>query len=435
MMVNPTDRILEQDGFLYGVNVPWLDKDSFGRGIGRNAHLDPDCSRFSLERFKNTFYNCKAIGFNCVRLWILPFFEGIMYDEQGMAIGLDEEFVRNIRTVYELAEAMDINLMITFHAHSRYLMRERVEAYKQYSKILFFPEHMQSYCEHCIAPLARYFSNKSHVIMLDMIAEPEGDIEGDDGNYMEYGGTWKTMRTLMKMMGDTCKKYAPQLPVTAASGWKYYESLRKGKYNDIGLDYIGVDIYNDTGELEPVDTLNCDKPVWLAEFGLSQESSTLWDEDLLTNATLSFYRNAIGQGYVGAFFWMYGYPEPWDALSLEDKDGRLRSVADELHFLFMDRINQNRGIRYEEPVILYTNHPDYIAWFARRGAAAYRLERSEDLTRWETVQHVEAAPSQKRVQTQDASALPGHSYYYRVAAVLPDGDEVFSKTSPLCIAN
>jgi len=431
--MDPTAQVIARDGFLYGMCVPWIDYHSFGRDIGRSAHLSPDKTGFTPERFRKTLYNCKAIGFNCVRVWLLDFFEGIVYDGEGRAAGLDDDFIRNVRTVTEMAHEYGLDLMMTFHAHSRHLMRNRFEEYKKYSKILFYPEHMKSYCDNCVAPLARYFSGQKHIIMLDLIAEPEGDIEGQDGNYMEYGGTWESMRALMKMMGDTCKKYAPHIPVTAASGWKWYQSLRDGRYNGIGLDYIGVDIYNNTGEMEAAGTLNCEKPVWLAEFGPYEEGAREWDDSLQTSVAVSFYENTVKQGYVGAFFWMYGAPDAWDQLTIEDRDGRLRPAADAMRYLFIDNIRRHSGRAYEEPALTYTDDPGDLEWFACRGAASYHVERTEDLAVWTQLEIiVPAAAGQTRYRASDFTAEPGRCYRYRIAAIMDNNDVVFSATSPPC---
>jgi hypothetical protein len=309
------------------------------------------------------------------------------------------------------------------------------DPYLQYTKIIQSPEHVKSFTDNVIVPLARYFCGKEHIIMLDVYAEPEGDTLGEYGNrHQLYGVTLEQMQHYIKSVVSALKEHAPDIPVTVCSGWQWYNTLRAGLYNDLGLDYIGVDIYIDSGEVEPVDTLRCTKPVWLAEFGA--ETKYNWDDDFLTKNACAFYKSAIRNNYFGAFFWMYGYPDcqNGEALMLVADNGDVRPAADKIRHIITDHINQHRYARSlpDVPSFLYFCDCMKIRWFGSRHAVQYRLERSIDRCKWTDIALIDADPSNNRIGYSDGSAEPGLEYYYRVAAIMQNYQEVYSKMSCCC---
>lgn len=427
------EQLLDRDGFLYGIVAPWFESDSYGCDMGRDEPRGLDC-KFRYHKVKELFYNCKAVGFNCVRLWLFEIMEGIAFDDDGFAKGLDPEMWRNIHTILELAESMDLYLIVTFQPHISFSL-EYPDPYRHYTKIIHSPEHVRSFTENVIAPLSRLFGTCNHVLMLDIYAEPEGDTLGEYGNRIQpYGGTWEQMRHYIRSVAKTIRENAPGMPVTACSGWQEYKTLRAGLYNNLDLDYIGVDIYNDPGTLAPVDTLGCTKPVWLAEFG--PETKYNWDDDFSTRNALAFYENAVQNGYIGAFFWMYGFANSTnrEALMLLNTNGKLRGAADHLRPLFHDGIQRHRyGMVHPEPPA-FTSFTDcrQISWFGSRMAKCYWLERSEDRCQWTCVAVIAAVSGQSRYEYDDSTAKPGEGYYYRVAAIFEGGGERYSFISCRC---
>lgn len=427
------ERLLERDGFIFGIVAPWFEGKSYGCDIGISP-LRQECL-FNYNKVEEMLYNCKAIGFNCVRLWLFEIMEGILFDENGYALGVEQNMWKNIHTIYEIAESIDMDLVITFQPHISFSMKFP-DPYLRYTRILHSPEHIKSFTDNVIAPLAKYFCGKEHIVMLDVYAEPEGDTQGEYGNrYQPYGVTLEQMQYYIKKVTATLKEYAPDIPVTACSGWQWYNTLRAGLYNNLGLDYIGVDIYIDSGELEPVDTLKCTKPVWLAEFGA--ETKYNWDDDFLAENACAFYKSAIHNNYFGAFFWMYGYPDcaNGEALMLVSDNGDVRPAADKIKVLVTDYINQFRYGKSmpDVPSFLYFRDCMKIKWFGARQAVRYRLERSVDRCKWAVIALIDVdLDSNNRIAYCDDSAESGLEYYYRVAAIFENHQEVYSKMSCCC---
>jgi hypothetical protein len=427
--MNSLKYVLERDGFLYGMNVPWFNHNSYGCDIGSN-HRSDKCN-FDPVQIEEVFYNCKAIGYNCVRIWLFEIMEGIRFDSNGFAVGFDSYFIRNLHTILDLAERIGVDLLVTFQPHISFSM-SFPEEYNFYTRIIHNPEHTESFINNCIKTLAGIFELQDNVLMLDIYAEPEGDVTGIDGNMQPYGGSWEQMQTYLSSICSTFKIYAPSKPVTIASGWRKYDSLREGRYNDIGLDYIGVDIYNDTGEVEPAGDLGTKGvPVWLAEFG--PELKDEWNEEFYTGNTVSFYENARKNGYFGAFHWMYGYAQSGESLTMIGKDGKLRPVADFVRALILEnKMKYSGGIsHFVSPALLFIRSPGEIAWFPSDKAKEYILERTEDLINWEKVENIspDNTHPKERICTADERTEIGKNYYYRVKAVFENGEELYSKIS------
>ena len=128
------------------------------------------------------------------------------------------------------------------------------------------------------------------------------------------------------------KEVDPDVPVTACAGWRKYDSVYEERYNGLGLDYIGVDIYDDLGVLEPANALKAEKPMYVAEYGPEEKFD--WDDDFQIRNTEAFLCNACANGYFGAFFWFYGGPNSREALTLIGRDGKPRKLAEKMPDIF-----------------------------------------------------------------------------------------------------
>ncbi len=239
---------------------------------------------------------------------------------------MQKVFLRNLSRICEIAAEEGMPLVVTFQPHISYSVS--LELYEWVTRIIHSRPHTQSFLDNVLRPVAQLLKKFQHIILYDIYAEPEGDVAGPRGNGQSYGGTWEQLQNYIRLCAGILKGISPEVPVTAASGWREYDSLREGIYNDLGLDCVGVDIYNDTGELQKADTLGTNAPVWLAEYGTATKDN--WDNAFLSFVTERFLLNARTKGYIGAFFWMYGYPESEEALSLIGRNGALRLTAEEM---------------------------------------------------------------------------------------------------------
>ena len=244
-------------------------------------------------------------------------------------------------------------------------------------------------------------------------------------------------------VGSKVKEIIPDIPIISASGWQNFDSLKKGIYNNLGLDIIGIDIYNDYGDVyygtnnskhySSLKELRLSRPAWVMEFG--PISSDNWSNNFQTQTTIAFYESAKEAGYKGAFYWMYGHAASGEALTLVGQNNQLRPVTAAIRMFINDIRKDRMGIETEidQPVFLYSHDALNIKWFGSRGASHYMLERSTDGTDWTTLEEnisPEAVDDGSYICTyQDSSVTPGVKYYYRVTVYGYDGDSLTSDIS------
>ena len=111
---NAYERVMAEDGFIYGIKVPWADGNLYACDIGAGQLPWNNKAQFSLTKWTEILTNCKAIGFNCVSIWLFEQAEGLVVNEAGEVMGVQEEFMTNLEILLDLATSMDINLMVTF---------------------------------------------------------------------------------------------------------------------------------------------------------------------------------------------------------------------------------------------------------------------------------------------------------------------------------
>ncbi len=442
---NTYERILAEDGFIYGINVPWLDSN-YANDIGAGHFPWNQESAFSLDAWERVLTNCKAIGFNAVRIWLFEQGEGIVYDDKGDVIGLQDGFIENLEAILQLSRDLGVNLVITLQPHISYSFYiTSVDAYHKFTQMTFIPETRQNYIDKVVTPVCNLFSDYEDIIVaLDIYAEPEGDISGPHGNTSQpYGTTWEVMTEHILQVGSKVKEILPDIPITAASGWQNFNSLKRGYYNNLGLDLIGIDIYNDFGDVyygtnnakhyESIKDLHLTRPAWVMEFGPITSSN--WSDNFQTQSTISFYESAKEAGYKGAFYWMYGHAASGEALTLIGRNNQLRPVAAAIRLFINDIKKERMGIDIEidKPIFLYGNDALNIQWFGSRSASHYNLERSTDRTNWITIEQnlsPEVVDDGTYICTyQDTSVTPGIKYYYRVTVYGYDGDSLTSDIS------
>ena len=427
------NQLIEEDGMVYGVLAAWNGDMGHGMDIG-GTYPNGYRSNFSKEKWMEKLYNCKAIGFNMVKLWLSEGMEGIEIDETGRVLGIEENFKKNLITILDMAKELDLNLSLTLVPHLSMSAASKAD-YDLLTRFIFDPEYTKGYIDNFVNPLMDIVADYDNILMIDIYAEPEGDTYGKTGNYsLDRGTTWENMSRFIRDVGAAVKKCDPHMPITANTGWRSYDPLKNGRYNDLGLDYLGVDVYDDYGDLVPVKDLKVNRPVMVGEFGVATNSN--WSDDFQTQTTQKFYENALAGGYKGAFYWMYGWAQPdgGESVTLVGKDGNLRPVATALRFAALDREYQKTGYTgMDKPQFIYSDSTLDIKWFGARTASAYAVERSTDKKSWKKLADLTSPETAEfgafMFRYQDKTAEQGNTYYYRIVAIDDEGNKVYSDPS------
>lgn len=71
------NQIIKDDGMVYGVLVAWNGDMGHGSDIG-GTYRNNYRSGFSEEKWLEKLWNCKAMGFNMVKLWLSEAMEGMV---------------------------------------------------------------------------------------------------------------------------------------------------------------------------------------------------------------------------------------------------------------------------------------------------------------------------------------------------------------------
>lgn len=427
------ERLLAEDGFIYGVNIPWYRNGNplFGSVEDRDGNLV--APSYDATAMRDMILNSKAMGFNSVRFWICSQFSGIEIDSVGNVIGLDDYLEDNLRSALSICRDCGMTAELSTFSHidsSRTQYGQ--DWYDRHIQIIVNPTIRAQYISNVLPDLCKIFSDYSDVIaFIDVFAEPEGETES--ANHLGFGTSLSSVRSYIEDVTTAFHNELTNIPVTVASGW----DVNPSRYNGLGLDLMGVDLYNADPSAEMTTEGNEDAPIVVLEYG-SADSALFIDDDYQTEYMLDFLENAIQKNYKGAYFWLYN---GWtaDGLKLTHTElgyNNLRPVAAELRSFITGKINSHRHLSISsdipvKPAMLGSHDPYYVQWIGSSDAQSYTLEGSSNGTVWTTLS------SNIAKSTADADGdnlcrisvktkyVPGQ-YYYRVTSNGLNGQKIVS---------
>ena len=419
---NTYERIMDRDGFIYGsVMHSYGGKNIFGE-----RKVAPESVR-SLPSYDETvmrdvLQNHKAIGFNSISFWLFHQYAGIEIDEVGNILGLDQYFEKNLRNTLALCREYDITASLVTYVHPGEMMAtDKIGNYymERIMQPIVNPEIRQQYVEKVLYPICEIIKDyEDTVIMVDVFAEPESTI--DDTNDYAFSTDWETTYDFIKASVKAFKAKLPDMPVTCASGWGSHLS----RYNDLGLDLIGTDVYNNDGSVYDPSEQTADAPVIAREYGVSDSGR---DEEFQLAHATKFLNNAMDAGYAGAYFYQFNgwNVETWSLTNTYTDVNDLRPLCASLSYFIKDKIAEHRGIDTsddsvsEAPQVLGLSNPFMVQWFASRGADKYTIEGSSDNKNWtvlakDLTPDVVDAEGDGICQYRLSEIAQGSAYYYRV---------------------
>lgn len=382
--ISTYDRILNRDGFLYGVNFPWYKGETwFGSYIdGKGQTVLPTYDETVLN---DMLQNCKAIGFNSVQFWLFYHYSGIKVDEVGNILGFDKYFETNLRNTLNAVRKTGLTVTLAVFVHTgEDNLKQGIDWQERAMQPLANPTIRKQYFEKILKPLCSMLDEYRDVIaVIDAYEEPESTV--DEKNNFGFGVYFEDALSFVKESCEVIHNNLPGIPVSCASGW----GTNLSRYNDLGLDIIGTDIYTDDASVYDPEEQHADAPVVCFEFGPSNSSKNISDEFQIAHTT-KFFRNAISAGYRGAYIWMYnGWTGDGHSLITSDIGiNNLRPVAAAIRFMIMDNIaehQQKESDDLDKPSMLGTSNPYQVKWIGSRGAENYKLETSKDNKKWTVI--------------------------------------------------
>ena len=261
------DKVLEEDGFIYGVNLPWISQGDDGSTWAANA-ITGAASSFDETKLEKTLYDIRAIGFTGVRIHLFRGLQGLTLDENGLVSGVSEELTKNLETLLKLAKEYGLNLAFVLLPGTAQTFELKGKAtYDKVSQVIANPD---TYIENVVAPVCEILSSYPDVVLsVDVLSNPEGEIYDTS---KIYGTSWNVVQNFIKKNAAAVKKALPNVPVMASSADRDQTADKAGLFNNLGLDVIGVTNYNSAGEVTKAKDLHTTEPVWLVDMGLADDT-------------------------------------------------------------------------------------------------------------------------------------------------------------------
>ena len=423
-------KVLSNHGFVYGINYPWM-------GFGYRQYTGKTDISFSEKAVSDGLYNIKQIGLDAVQIWLFNRTEGLIYDESGDIIGVQKEFLQNVRKTCEIAKELDIYLAFTVQPHFDYTLESGLysgskEIYDKYTRFVTDPSVRKNYIEKAVKPALEVLADYPEILFgITAYCEPEGDIYGTPNGYKPWGTSIEVMTDFIAAITDASREVLPNVPVSVASGWDYSDSVQY--FNRLNLDYIGMDIYDDNGDVQNLQNMALTSPAVMTEFGPLEKAGSSNSYFHITNYQ-TFISNAKLGGYVGAFYWCYSGKGTMQSL-LGSSNYDYLPLASAVHYQIIDDRNAQAGKEdeYDVPVMLAPDTDGTLKFICSRNAETYIIERSQDGETWTEAGSISADSADRTGSLigsyTDQGAEQGVTYVYRVTAVDYDGTRTTSVPS------
>ena len=387
---NAYEELMDRDGFLYGIEYDWFDGLTWS--LGDNELLNHR-NEFSYDRVYTDLYNMKALGFNAANFWLFSALQGMTFDhETGYVTGLQQSFRDNLTELLNIARELDMKMVLSIQPHGNFEYGDTPsglsaqDVYVRYLQPIYNnPEAQKMYMDNAITPLCedilKYYQDT--VIICDITVE-NGCGEVDDDNLGMYygsenGTTWENFGGFVKEMNRRIKAVMPNMMTSSEDMWSPYSIY---KYNDLGLDLHGINIYDNQGQLPDQAEHFSNTPMYISEVNVSENQSEHFSDEYWLQRQQAFYPNAQAQGYIGCFYfcWWAGGP----AFAMFDGNTRnydgMHTIAGYLSYQFNDLKNRYYGTQGQpdKPVLLANRGGQDVYWLPGREMTRFKLERSDD---------------------------------------------------------
>ncbi len=444
---NEYERILAEDGFIYGMDWDWFGNWSEGTTSFGDNEITGYKSVYRAGYVERSLYNMKALGYNAVSVWITHDGGGISYDENGLATGINASYVTNLTAFLNSCRKVGIDFVPTLLVHgyaSNYGQASNglsvQQKYYKFFRYYYDEAARTAFLNNVIAPTCEILKNYQDIIpMIDLTVENGTNAVNDPSNGMlhttYFGTTWENMCKLINGMSDTVKEDMPNILTTVEDvGWENNSS----KYNDLRVDVIGRNEYSSSGTIADLTTRYITKPSYLGEYNTSEDSNSITDEKQ-KQTLIKFLENAIDGGYIGAFYYNWNNEAGgkrcfFNSDNCDDYEA-FRPFVTDLCYNITDLKNEYKGItNYNyKPVILYCNGSKDIYFVGGKNVNHFKLERTTNGTDWfvvnENINFNDAMLDNGIIKYTDNTMVAEQTYSYRVTAILNDSSEVVSDPS------
>jgi hypothetical protein len=257
--------------FVVGANLPWI---NYGTDFGASAWYPEgglSVRPAALDRLHEAFAALGRDGITVVRAFLLcDGRSGILYDDGGLPVGLDDSFFSDVDALLAAARAHNLRVMpVLFDFHLCAPMRLVNEVQVGGRAHLFGREARRALIDRVLAPLFGRYGEDATVEAWDLINEPEWCLRRSRvfGLPRGFGRPSVSFSELQGFLQDAvrCARGSARQPITVGSAGTWCLDLVR----PVGLDFYQIHWYERFGwaALErPVALLDLDRPVILGEF-------------------------------------------------------------------------------------------------------------------------------------------------------------------------
>ena len=439
------DKILERDGYIEGIWYPWFQHSYLGHGLSSNkmvaqiaagdkwessTWMKVGIDQYGAINIYREIYNLKALGFNLMGYEGSPFGEGVKYGPNGEVLGIEEEYIQNVRRLLDMCEEIGMPVLWTITFHSTAIN----DLFPEYGKFAWdviaqayaHPDIADQYVENFVKPLCKVLAEYPEtVVMVAAGVELENEINDSAiGNHFDqrelYGVTQDSMLYFLDAVTDTVNEVLPNVPVTNCSN-----SSDQTIYEHINLDFQGRNYYNVGARAPSIDELRATAPTIVTEFGLGDK--VVVEDEVWTIKQINFRDNFIAEGHRGWMYWDWsntGFGGVYDLLAAGGKTTTdFRAGAYAIHYYIEGYRAAHRGVEVvlDKPVLFCNKGSGTIEWISSRQATKLDLLRSTDGGKtWETLET-------GMIPTEYEANFKGTYVDEKIANMKPDGSTVAYK--------
>lgn len=388
------EQIIEEDGFLFGMNYPWV---KGGHTLTQNdlmakynvAHTgDPNVIGLDAYGDEGVFegmYNLRALGYRSIAYWGSVYGEGVIYGDHGEVLGVKEDYLANIDRFLNICKRADMTVLWIVHAHSDAVVavgENGKQLWDIVSQKIVNPEVTEQYIENFVRPVMRVLAkHQDTVAMISAGSEAENEINDINiGNHFGtdrgvYGTTKEKMKNFVTRVLETAEEEVPYIARTEVCN-AFYLNM----YNDLNLDVVGINRYASSANMEEIEYYATSHPMIATEWGLGKYVS----EEQMTINTTRMFNDIVEKGYLGSYFWCYT-PDtlggPFGALAADaGSQSDFRDYIYTMTYAMMDLRKEHQGIEsvIDAPSMFYNRGSGLVEWMASRQASTIDIQRSLD---------------------------------------------------------
>lgn len=322
--------ILEKDGYIEGVWIPWLTHTYLGSSLAPNdleaqdSYIGSDgstkdywqnMSNVGIDNYDNTqlemeIFNLKALGFNMMAYAGSPWGEGRENNlNTWECTGVKTEYLTNIRRFLEICRRAQMPVVWYIHFHSSAMPNYvNLDMHYRVEQVKACKEYADAYAENFVKPVCEVLAEYRDVVVMCGIADetfneindPEMGDKFAEGSREQYGVTQEDAMYFHAQIGKMVKQVMPDMPTTCADNADQY-----AMYGDAILDMPGRNQYSSgsTPNSDPADGW-ATGPYLAGEYGMGGSSGS-YTEDNWSDTMIAKREAYLNAGYSGFFQWAY----------------------------------------------------------------------------------------------------------------------------------